>query len=153
MTDLRTTPVPHTDDVRRMVDRWYQALDEHIPVADVLPFLVDAGLEFHLPEGVKHGHAGFSEWYEAVTHRFFDEVHAVSSVRLRPDPGSPGATVDVVVNWQARIWDPPAAHSTWLGFDAFQTWRVIPSAGGPEGVRITRYVVDELRPMPGSPSL
>jgi hypothetical protein len=47
---------------------------------------------------------------------------------------------------------PPAPRSEWLGFDAFQTWEVVRS---PETGRvvIARYVVNELRPMPGSPVL
>jgi hypothetical protein len=58
----------------------------------------------------------------------------------------------VVVNWQARRWKPPAAHSQWIGYDAYQTWEMArsPSTGKPV---IVRYVVDELRPMPGSPAL
>ncbi len=60
--------------------------------------------------------------------------------------------VDVVVNWQARRWRPPAPRSEWLGFDAYQQWDMIrsPASGKPV---ILRYVVNELRPMPGSKPL
>jgi hypothetical protein len=60
--------------------------------------------------------------------------------------------VKVVVNWQGRRWTAPAPRSQWFGFDAFQTWQMIrsPETGKPV---IARYVVDDLRPMPGSPPL
>jgi hypothetical protein len=101
------------------------------------------------PEGTLEGLAGFREWYKTVTHRFFDEEHTVSSVEVdwRPD-GT--AAAKVVVNWQARVWDPPRANSSWLGFDAYQTWLLGSSGGKPA---ILSYVVDELKPMPGSASL
>ena len=30
----------------------------------------------------------------------------------------------LVVNWQAKVWNPPNAKSKWLGMDARQTWVV-----------------------------
>jgi hypothetical protein len=104
-------------DVQELANVWYKKLDVHAPTAELLPMLVDDELEMRFPEGTMRGHAGFGEWYDRVTRLFFDETHTVTQVGL--DPGSNGlATVKVVVNWQARVWDPPAARSTWLGFDA-----------------------------------
>ena len=34
------------------------------------------------------------------------------------------ADVKLVVNWQAKVWNPPDAKSKWLGMDARQTWVV-----------------------------
>jgi hypothetical protein len=137
-------------DIRSTVADWYRALDRHDDLPTVLPYLVDDGLEMRFPEATARGHAGFADWYKAVTNRFFDEVHTVSTVdfpELTPDR----ATVKVVVNWQARIWNPPAAKSLWLGFDAYQTWEMVP---GPDGrPQVKTYIVDALEPMPGSASL
>jgi hypothetical protein len=138
------------ESIRGAVVAWYQALDRHDPLADVLPYLVDDGLEMRFPEATARGHAGFADWYKAVTNRFFDEVHTVTSIdikELAPDQ----AEVRVVVNWQATIWNPPAAKSQWLGFDAYQTWVVV--AGPDGGARVKTYIVDALEPMPGSASL
>lgn len=148
-----TTPLRNAlteDAITSMVSRWYQALDRHDDLQEVLPFLVDDGLEMRFPETTARGHEGFRAWYEAVTHRFFDEVHSLTRVsvdQITPD----GADVEVVVNWQARIWDAPAPKSAWLGFDAYQTWRVVPGADGTPLIRT--YTVDRLDPMPGSASL
>lgn len=136
--------------ITSLVSRWYQALDRHDDLEEVLPFLVDDGLEMRFPEATARGHEGFRAWYDAVTHRFFDEVHTLTRVavgQITPD----GADVDVVVNWQARIWDAPAPTSAWLGFDAYQTWRVVPGDDGAPLIRT--YVVDRLDPMPGSAAL
>jgi len=136
------------ESIRALAETWYVALDRHVPLEEALTFLVDEGLEMRFPEGTSRGHAGFAEWYKAVTHRFFDEEHTVTSVVADIDGDL--ATVAVNVNWQAKIWDAPAARSAWLGFDADQTWEV---AAGPEGPQIKTYIVNALEPMPGSAAL
>ena len=136
--------------IRVLVTEWYRALDRHDELGEVLPYLLDDGLEMRFPEATAHGHAGFSDWYKTVTNRFFDETHSVTSVDITAlDERS--ATVSVVVNWQARIWNPPAAKSEWLGFDAYQSWELV--ATPDDKIKLKTYVVDRLEPMPGSASL
>jgi len=136
--------------IRTLAVEWYEALDRHADLPTTLRHLVDEGLEMRFPEATARGHAGFEEWYTAVTHRFFDEVHTVAAVDVThssPDH----ADVTVVVNWQARIWSPPAPRSEWLGFDAYQSWVVV---AGPDGIPLIKtYQVDRLVPMPGSAAL
>ena len=128
---------------------WYAALDRHDPIEQVISFLDDDSLVMKFPEGTFHGLSGFRHWYETVIHRFFDEEHSVRSVEVASD-GAGLVQVEVVVNWQARVWDPPAARSTWLGFDATQTWTVGAAQGRP---KIREYAVVDLHPMPGSATL
>jgi hypothetical protein len=140
--------LPITDkSVREMAGKWYVALDEHVDLDEVIRFL-DEGFELHIPDGVYRGVDGFARWYDAVINRFFDEVHTIAEVC--PEIRGDRATVTIKVNWQAKIWDPPAARSTWLGFDAEQTWEVVAGRNGPV---VRKYVVNSLRPMPGSASL
>lgn len=130
---------------------WFAALDRHADVETLLPLLADQELEMHFPEGVQKGHAGFRNWYRTVTSRFFDEIHELEQFAVtRSD--STGAEVRLVVNWQAKIWDPPQPSSTWIGFDASQTWE-LQSSPANGGLKMTRYIVNSLDPMPGSPSL
>jgi hypothetical protein len=143
--------MPFTEaSIRAMVADWYDALDRHVDLAEALTYLVDDGLEMRFPEATARGHAGFSDWYKAVTNRFFDEVHVVTSVDVTSLRDT-RAELRVVVNWQARIWNPPSAKSQWLGFDAYQTWEVVPGPDGSPKIKI--YVVDSLDPMPGSAPL
>jgi len=128
---------------------WYQALDRHDELDSVLKMLVPEGLEMRFPETTARGYEGFTEWYKAVTSRFFDEVHTVRRVDVVTSDGST-AEVKVVVNWQASIHDGREAKSKWLGFDAYQTWIMV---AGPEGPQIKTYIVDQLAPMPGSAPL
>jgi ketosteroid isomerase-like protein len=130
---------------------WFTALDRHADVETLLPLLADQELEMHFPEGVQKGHAGFRTWYRTVTSRFFDEVHDLKQFAVtRSD--STSAEVRLIVNWQAKIWDPPRPRSTCIGFNASQTWelRNSPANGG---LKMTRYIVNALDPMPGFPSL
>lgn len=136
--------------IRKFAEDWYAALDRHVPLDSALEFLINEGLEMRFPEGTVREQSGFANWYDTVTHRFFDEHHTVTKVDARIDGDE--ASVDVFVNWQARIWNPPRADSEWLGFDADQTWVVVPDESG-SGVRIKTYVVNALNPMPGSASL
>jgi ketosteroid isomerase-like protein len=136
--------------IQTMVADWYRALDRHDDLAEVLPYLVDDGLEMRFPEATARGHAGFTDWYKAVTNRFFDEVHTLTSVEIG-DHTAERADVKVVVNWQATIWNAPSPRSQWLGFDAYQTWEVVAGADGRPQVKT--YTVDALEPMPGSASL
>ncbi|WP_336209434.1 nuclear transport factor 2 family protein [Nonomuraea sp. LPB2021202275-12-8] len=134
-----------THDLEQWVKDWYRALDEHADIEQLWPYLAEDDLTFTFPEGVYRGREEFRRWYDGVVRIFFDEQHTVTSVE------GDDRTLKVVVNWQARIWNPPAPRSSWLGFDARQTWQVVTDdAGRP---RIATYVVDGLDPMPGSASL
>jgi SnoaL-like domain len=149
MTIQQDTEALTEDGVRLFVQEWFSALDRHAPEQDVLPLLVDEDPTVVLPEGTLRTVAGFRDWYHTVTHRFFDETHTLTRVDVRlVSPGE--AAVSLVVNWQANIWDPPAAKSVWLGFDATQEWTVVLQAGQ---ARISVYDVKELAPMPGSAGL
>ena len=137
-------------DVKTFVDDWYlDKLDSHAPTDDIAAMVMD-DVEFVLPETSYRGRDNFRAWYERIINTFFDEVHTIKEVSV----ASVGdrADVKVVVNWQAHVWQPPAAKSKWLGFDAYQTWemRRSPDTGRPA---IQRYVVDRFEPMPGSASL
>ena len=136
--------------IRAMVADWYSALDRHVELAEALKYLTQDGLEMRFPEVTSRGQDGFADWYKAVTNRFFDEVHIVTSVDV-DNLTADRADLKVVVNWQARIWNPPAPKNEWLGFDAYQTWEVVAGPGG--APQIKTYIVDALEPMPGSASL
>jgi hypothetical protein len=134
--------------VRLFVYDWFLALDQHFAPEQVLP-MVAPDPTVVLPEGRLHTTAEFADWYHAVTHRFFDEKHTLK--RLDVTLVSPAeARVSLVVNWQARVWDPPADQSSWLGFDATQDWTIVLRDGAP---RIAVYDVRALDPMPGSATL
>jgi hypothetical protein len=139
------------EEIDDLADRWYNALDVHAPVEELYDMLLDDGNEMVWPEGPTHGHKEFNEsWYQRVIRLFFDEVHTISKVDAKID--GERADVEVVVNWQAKIWNPPEPKSKFLGFDAYQTWEVVRSPETGKAV-IKRYLVDKLEPMPGSTEL
>jgi hypothetical protein len=139
------------EEIEDLADRWYKALDVHAPVEELYAMLLDDGNEMMWPEGPTHGHREFNDdWYQRVIRIFFDEVHTITKVDSKIDGDS--ADVEVVVNWQAKIWNPPEPNSKFLGFDAYQTWQVVRSPETGKAV-IKRYVVDKLDPMPGSTEL
>jgi hypothetical protein len=144
-----TTSFSETE-VKQLVEDWYAKLDVHAPVGELLPMLADANLEMRFPEATVLGHVGFTDWYEGVTRRFFDEVHVLKEVNVASFGEQ--AEVQLVVNWQAKVWNPPAPRSQWLGFNAAQRWMVTRSSADRRPL-ITTYIVDSLTPMEGSASL
>jgi ketosteroid isomerase-like protein len=137
-------------ELREFVKSWFGHLDAHDPVEQLLPLLADDELVMKLPEVTSRGHSGFSDWYEKVTHLFFDEEHTVEDVAV--DVSADPATVRLNLIWRARVWRSPAARSESLGFHSGQTWalRRSPVTGGP---MIVLYSVDSFTPLAGSPSL
>lgn len=142
-------PLTETE-VRQLVDNWYAKLDVHAPVEEFYPLLAHEGLEMRFPEATLRTLAEFKTWYEGVIRKFFDEIHTVKDVKIQFSPDR--ANVQIVVNWQPHIWNPPAPKSQWLGFDAYQSWLVTRSLRTQQPI-ISIYTVDRLIPMPGSPSL
>ena len=137
-------------EVKLFVHQWYRALDWHSPEDEIADMVLEDGLEMQFPEGTLTTVDEFRNWYKTVTSRFFDEIHTMKFMHI--DVTKDPVEVVLCVEWQAKIWDPPAHASTWLGFDAYQTWtlRRHPRTGKPA---IALYRVDELRPLPGSASL
>lgn len=135
--------------VKQLVDDWYHALDVHVPFEEIVPLVASSGLEMFWPEGPTYGVDGFKGWYDRVTRTFFDEVHTMKDLAITPRGDE--ADVKLVVNWQAKVWNPPDAKSKWLGMDARQTWVVRLSDDG--RAVIQKYVVDGLDLMEGSSTL
>lgn len=154
------TDTPDVDPLSRweievLAVQWYRMLDEHA-VPDEITALVADDLEYVVPEATVRGREELAQWcvgggrHPGVYNVFFDESHNI--LALDTTWQDDRARVNVIVNWQARRWRPPAPRSEWIGFDVTQRWEVLrsPSTGAPV---IQRYVVDELRPMAGSPPL
>ena len=139
-------------EVEQMVVDWYRALDVHKPMVDVLPYVSDGELEMVFPEATLRSLAEFEGWFQGVIRIFFDEVHTMQQLNVTVPADGQRADVKLVVRWEASRWKPPAAKSERLIMDAYQTWVVkrSPTSGKPV---ITRYVVDELKPLPGSAPL
>lgn len=137
------------EEVKKLVNLWFKNLDVHAPLDDVLSLLADENLEMKFPEATLKGKEKFKDWYETVTHKFFDETHEL--MELNVELNEKHADVNMVVNWQAKMWTPPEARSKWLGFNAVQTWVITESNQGK--LIIQTYIVDSLTPMDGSATL
>lgn len=139
-----------TAEIESMARTWYQKLDVHAPMLELIPMLDEENLEMKFPEATLRGLAAFERWYQGVIRIFFDEVHQVREVRsaLRGEE----ADVGVVVRWEASRWTPPARFSDRIKLDAYQTWKVRRSARTKQPV-IVFYSVDRLEYMPDSAKL
>lgn len=139
-------------EVRDMVNAWYQALDVHASMASFLWMVSDESLEMRFPEATLKSVADFELWYQTVIRIFFDEVHTMQKLDVKISPDGSEADIKLVVYWEASRWKPPARYSDRLKMDAYQTWKVRRSAttGKP---CVTLYIVDELKLREGSAAL
>ena len=145
------TPTTLTEnEIQEMAADWYRKLDVHVPMVEILPLLAENGLEMKFPESTLRSLAEFKSWYQKVIRIFFDEVHKLKEVSSKIKGDS--ADVHVVVEWQASVWNPPAAASARIKLDADQTWVVKRSQKTGKPV-IAQYVVNRLDYHPGSAKL
>ena len=138
------------DEIQEMAVAWYRKLDVHAPMVEILPMLADDGLEMVFPESTVYGWAGFEGWYQRVIRIFFDEVHTVK--KAEPVINGDEADVNVVVQWEASVWNPPAAYSARIKCDAYQRWKVRRSPVTGKAV-VTQYIVDSIEYHEGSARL
>lgn len=137
-------------EVQQFAKDWYLKLDVHAPMVELLPMLAKEGLEMKFPEATLHGYADFESWYQRVIRIFFNEVHEVKKCDVTVSGDQVKA--DIIVKWEASVWNPPAAKSERIMLDAYQTWIVnrSPESGQPV---IVSYSVDELKYHEGSAKL
>lgn len=141
---------PTREEIWNFALEWYQKLDNHAPMVEILPMLANKELEMQFPEGLSYGYQGFETWYQRVIRIFFDEVHTLKEVDLMPNFSMDDAiNVSVVVQWEASIWNPPNAKTERIKCDAYQRWRI--KHLSPIGkIIITKYIVDDLKFHEGS---
>jgi hypothetical protein len=137
------------ESIEKLATDWYRKLDVHAPMVELLPLLIDEGLEMVFPEATVYGYAGFEGWFQRVIRIFFDEVHTLKTVESTINGDT--ASVKVVVKWEASVWNAPEAYSKRITLDAFQTWEV--KAGEDGRALITKYTVDGLEYYEGSATL
>jgi hypothetical protein len=137
------------ESIQKFAEEWYKKLDVHAPMVEVLPMLIDDGLEMVFPEATVYGYAGFEGWFQKVIRIFFDEVHTVKLVESKISGDT--AISKVVVQWEASVWNAPEAYSKRIKLDAYQTWEIKASADG--NPLITKYIVDDLKYHEGSAEL
>ena len=136
------------EQIQAFAAAWYQALDFHVPTEEILKLVADDNVSMIFPEKTLHGVGDFLAWYAGGTYSdgeqapgviniFFDENHNVVSVD--PTIGDDGVEVQVVVAWQASVFNPPAAKSKRVSADFTQAWTLRPSTKNPYGLVIESY--------------
>lgn len=134
--------------IRKFVDAWYLALDQHAPAEECAKLVAQDDVQMIFPEKTLYGAGDFLAWYAGGTYSdgteapgviniFFDENHNVVSVDAKIDGDT--ATLDVVVAWQASWFTPPAAKSKRVSLDAIQKWTVRVTDRNAYGLEVTSY--------------
>lgn len=136
--------------VSDFIQDWFNKLDHHSSLEEVLPLVSDECLVMQLPEGTLYGKDEFKNWYEGVINTFFDEIHKVEETKINIEPKE--ITVNLTLEWRASRWKPPESNSEKLAFKAVQTWTL---KGSPitKNAVITKYIVHKLTPLEGFPPL
>jgi hypothetical protein len=138
-------------EVREFAEAWYRKLDVHEPLANYKSLLADEDLKMVFPEVTIERFEGFAGWYDKVINLFFDEVHTVKEVKLI-NQTEEDATYEVVVIWEASLWNAPEPTSQRIVLDAYQTWKVRRSTETQKPIIVT-YTVGDLVYAEGSAKL
>ncbi|MCK9460311.1 MAG: nuclear transport factor 2 family protein [Proteobacteria bacterium] len=133
-------------EVKELVYAWFKKLTDKAPAEELEAMLSAASLHMEFPGDSLRSQAEFRVWLHKVTNLFFDQVHDVLflDVRLAGDK----AEVNLVVNWQAKTWTPPAPYSEWTGSNVHQRWEVIRDPQSEKAV-ISEYIVGAFDRMKG----
>ena len=76
-------------EVRQLAEEFYEHLASHVSVDRFYPLLAEHGLVMKHPNADLHGREGFAQWYDQTTHRFFDESHTVTAVKIADATSEP----------------------------------------------------------------
>jgi hypothetical protein len=143
-------PISETE-IKTLAIDWYEKLTEKVPLNQYIPLLAEQNLKMEFPNGspvVEWN--GFQKWYEQVTNTFFDQIHILK--HLEVNPIGDRAEVQIVVHWEASVWQPPAAKSQRVILDAYQNWVVRRSPTTRQPV-IQTYIVERFEYAAGSARL
>lgn len=138
-------------EVKTLALDWYENLTEKLPIHQYIPLLAEDNLKMEFPNTnpiVEWN--GFQEWYEQVTNTFFDQIHILKHLEIKPIGDH--AEVQIVVHWEASMWQPPAAKSQRVVLNADQHWVVRRSLTTQKPV-IQTYTVEGFEYAPGSARL
>ncbi len=133
-------------EVQDLVYSWFRKITDKAPLDQMLALLSPDELEIRFPDATLRNHDEFRRWYETVTNLYFDQVHDLKLLAI--DLDGDRASVNLIVNWQARTWKAPAATSKWEGYYVHQAWTVKRNPASGRAV-IVSYQVGEFDPMPG----
>jgi hypothetical protein len=131
-------------EVKELVYTWFKKLTDKANAAELTALLSAESLLMEFPEETLRSHADFRSWLKKVTGIYFDQIHDVLFLDVRLEGEK--AQVNLVVNWQARTWTPPAAYSQWSGSNVHQHWVVVRDRKSGKPV-ISVYHVAEFDPM------
>ena len=135
-----------TWEVKELVYSWFKKLTDKVPAEELTAMLSGQSLEMQFPDDTLRNHAEFRGWLTKVTSLFFDQVHDVLFLDVSLD--GERAEVNLVVNWQARTWTPPAAYSAVTRFNVHQHWVVVRDRASGRPV-ILRYMVGQFDDIKG----
>jgi hypothetical protein len=138
-------------EVKTLAIDWYEKLTKKVPLNQYIPLLAKQNLKMEFPNGnliVEWN--SFQNWYEQVTNTFFDQIHILKHLEVKTIGDR--AEVQIVVHWEASMWQPPAAKSQRIVLDAFQNWVVRRSLTTQLPV-IQTYIVERFEYAAGSARL
>lgn len=110
---------PHHWSTSEFVQNWFHALSTHRSADDLLPYVVDNGLEMVLPEVTLHGKGDVRTWFAADADVYSDQSHTVEEV-VRTDTAHCTALA-VTVLWQAR----QSTDGALINSRTHQSWELV----------------------------
>lgn len=109
------------------VRKWFDLLNEHAPVENLLDMVSDTDLTMVFPEATLRNHGDFRRWYDDVGRNYTDQSHVLQELDARDEVDR--TDVQLTVVWKAR----QLCDGAQLAFRVNQSWqlRETPETGKP----------------------
>ncbi|GAA2739009.1 MULTISPECIES: nuclear transport factor 2 family protein [Kitasatospora] len=127
-------------EIREFAQNWFDLLSRHDPVAELLPLVVDEGLDMAFPERTLRSHADFRDWYAVVGEAFADQSHTLEAFSATEADGR--VDIELAVVWAAKHVEDGVRRA----FRVEQSWQLARTPGT-GALRIARYRVGTLTPV------
>ncbi len=123
--------------IEKFVQEWFDLLNGHAPVDQLLPLVSNSDLEMVFPERTLRNHTDVREWYDVVGKTYTNQQHIIEE--LHSDEKANNTEVSLKVVWKAE----QKSDGSPLAFRATQSWLLKKS---PETDRplIVKYYVQSL---------
>jgi len=109
------------------IRKWFDLLNEHAPVEDLLHMVSDTDLTMVFPEATLRNHGDFRRWYDKVGQSYTDQSHVLKELDAHDEADR--TDVELTVVWTAT----QRSDGAQLAFRVNQSWqlRESPDTGEP----------------------
>jgi hypothetical protein len=127
-------------EAKELATEFYRLIDTHAPAEDFKSILSEDAFRVVLPNVEINNFEEFKAWHARMVRGFFDGSHKIYDVKL-VSTSDAETTAKIVLVWDAKVWNPPAAKSEPTSILTYTTYVIKRSPKTKKPV-VASYVLD-----------